>query len=804
MLKEKHMEEKSTKTELTAGYWHNWLIASKSSAKQHFDIATRAWNEYLLADTSAKGASDTVVNPPARFPLFWSSIKNLQPAYYARTPETVAKRMFDSEDHIARVACVILERLSKYSMSQYPIDDAMIQAVYEFLIADKATARVYLEEVKEKFLEEIQVLQSASGEYIDPTTGEVVPPDAEISLLEDGVTFTAKLEREQLVKVCTDIIPLTFSDVLHTSSAQSWCDVKTIAFGMWLSKSEFIDKFGPELLNQVMFGKADQKSDEVTKNENEAQAVQKVEDVIRIWEIWDKPSKKVFYMAENSSSDILKEMDDPYQLRDFFPCAPFIIGTKPPKSLYPTPMFKQLEPIIDQLHRLFTRITKMTSALRRRGIMDKSMEDVIDSINQLDDFEVIGSSHFQQLVESKAKGADPIWYLPLTELANALAEAQNLLASYKQLFFEISGVPDVVRGVTDAGETATSQQMKGDFYNVRSSWDQHLIQEMARKLIEMQCDLAIARMPEAMIIEVCHLQSLQQEDLPYVPEALQLLKNDKQRSIRIDIETDSLTYVQNSKKQEEKNLIVQTVMQGLTQVAQIGTSNPEFLRPAMQMLMMSLRGVDLGKAYEQSIESAVKALEDVSKQPPPPPPPDYEGMKVQVAQQKMQLEQQIETQKAQIEMAKFQMEQADQQLKQQKEQFDQYMRQQELGLKTQEVQLKAQEVAEDRQLETIKVGLNKQLEDVYAQIERQKLEIEAYRVQMSEREKLMEERRLDQQKVTDQITLLQQLTQEPKESSSQQPVVVNLNTASSKKITMQRDPLSGALVGTSEIINDGE
>lgn len=783
------------KEKLTVGYWNNWKTAAKQAAKQHWDISTRAWNEFLLANNSPVGAADTIVTPPARFPLFWSSIKNLQPAYYARTPETVAKRMFDHEDHDARVACIIAERLSKYGMSQYPIDPAMVHGTLDFLITDKATARIFLEVEEEEFLETIAVLQTSAGEFIDPNTGEVIPPEYPVELAEDGLTYLAQVKKKRLSKICTEPQPVPFSDVIHTPNAQCWSDVKTVAFKMWLTRAEFAEKFGQKKLEMVSFGVKDSdRSDTVTKNEGDAEMLANVTAGIDIWEIWDKPSKKVMYIPDKSATDFLDVLDDPYGLPEFFPCTPFIIGTKPPKSLYPTPMFKQLEPIIDQLHRLFTRITKMTSALRRRGIADKSMQDVIEAINDLDDFEIIGSSHFQTLVEQKQKGVDPIFYLPLAELSSALAEAQELLVAYKQLFFEISGVPDVVRGVTDYRETASAQQQKGMFYNVRSSWDQHLIQEMARCLIEMQCDLMLARMPDQMIFEVCHLQSLDPEDQARIPNALAILKDVKQRSIRIDIETDSLTFVQNQKKQEEKNQLVTTVMQGLTQVAQIGTTNPSFLKPAMDMLMMSMRGVDLGKAYEQSVESAVKSLEEASNVPPPPPPVDYEGQKIQLQMQDRQLEQ-----------LRLQLEQS-------KEYFNQQMKQQEfelkireLEIKNKEIDIKASQVAQDQQLEGVKVGINKQLEDLYAQLEMQRVQIEQYRVQMSEREKLIEERRLDQQKVADQLNLIEKLTQEPKETNaSQTPVIVNLNTASSKKITMQRDPVTGAMVGVSEVIENVE
>lgn len=742
-------------------YWYNWKQAAVKAAKSHYDISTRAYNEYLLAENSAKGAADTIAVPPARFPLFWSSIKNLQPAYYARTPETVAKRMFDDDDQVARTGSIVIERLSKYLLSQYPIDAAMINATYDFLITDKATARVYFEDEREIYQEQVQVIQNELGELIDIATGEILPPEAEVVVGEDGFTMFATIEQERIVKVCTEILPVSFGDVIHTPNAANWCDVDAVGFRLWLDRGKFVKLFGADKLKYVSFGQQKESDqDEVTKNEDNANSQYNVTYGVEVWEIWDKLTKKVRYICGQTPSKFLKEIDDPYKLRDFFPCAPFIIGTKPPKSLYPTPMFKQLEPIIDQLHRLFTRITRMTSALRRRGIADKSMTDVIESLNNLDDFEIIGSSHFQQLVESKAKGADPIWYLPLTELSNALVEAQNLLASYKQLFFEISGVPDVVRGVTDYRETASAQQQKGQFYNVRSSWDQHLIQELARKLIEMQIDLALATMPDDMLITVCHLQGLEPEIQTTLPAAFEMLRNTEQRVIRIDIETDSLTFVQDQTKQEQKNLIVTTVMQGLTQVAQIAQSSPAFLKPAMQMLMMSLRGVDLGKAYEQSVESALDAFEEASNQPLPPPPPDYEGMKIQMQQQEMMQKAQLEANKMQLTQLEAQIKQAELQIKQFTAQADAARQDKEIALKAQEIEQDAIKLQTDAALKTQELQLqagaiqskmdidqmNAELKAMESalnqQLETQKMQLEEMSHAMTMQEKLMEEKRL--------------------------------------------------------------
>jgi hypothetical protein len=70
---------------------------------------------------------------------------------------------------------------------------------------------------------------------------------------------------------------------------------------------------------------------------------------------------------------------------------------------------------------------------------------------------------------------------------------------FEAMFNNLSGVPDVVRGNTSPNETAAAQQQKGQFYNLRSSWDQLQFQEMARYVIEMQIEIALKKMPIDML-----------------------------------------------------------------------------------------------------------------------------------------------------------------------------------------------------------------------------------------------------------------------------------------------------------------
>ncbi|MGL4333791.1 MAG: hypothetical protein ACRCSC_01870, partial [Lactococcus garvieae] len=336
--------EKSSKIALAA-YYANWLSTTKKGSQEYESICNEAWAEYLAknANTSPNSSEYKKDDNITRYPIFWSVIENLQPAYYARTPETVAKRMFDHDDDVARVACLILERLSKYLLEVYPIDTAMSNAVLEFLISGRGTARIFLEEEKEIVTtsEEILLIQDPTTLQFLDQNGQPVDTATGVYQKETGEFFTVKEQTsEQVVKVCTHILPLNFEDIYINLNARNWSQVTRMAIKLWLTKAEFKEKFGEELANNINYETLKQK--ETNKEEKSF----KVSEGVEVFEIWDLPKKKVIYICENYKDDVLLELKDPYQLKGFFPVAPFVISTKDPKSLFPTPMYVQLKSTI--------------------------------------------------------------------------------------------------------------------------------------------------------------------------------------------------------------------------------------------------------------------------------------------------------------------------------------------------------------------------------------------------------------------------------------------------------------------------
>ena len=64
------------------------------------------------------------------------------------------------------------------------------------------------------------------------------------------------------------------------------------------------------------------------------------------------------------------------------------------------------------------------------------------------------------------KGAIDI--VDLTPIANAPNQSYQAMAQVKQQIYDITGISDIIRGQTNASETATAQQLKGNTHHCAS------------------------------------------------------------------------------------------------------------------------------------------------------------------------------------------------------------------------------------------------------------------------------------------------------------------------------------------------
>ncbi len=120
-------------------------------------------------------------------------------------------------------------------------------------------------------------------------------------------------------------------------------------------------------------------------------------------------------------------------------------------------------------------------------------------------------------------------------------------------------------------------------------------------------------------------------------QAVALLKNDKLRGFRIDIETDSIIEPDQQAMQQARTELLGAIAQFLPQAIQAGMAMPELKPLLARLLMFFLRGFkasrDIESAFEQFVDDMTKEAAN-----PAPKPPSPEQMKAQAEMQKQENE----------------------------------------------------------------------------------------------------------------------------------------------------------------------
>lgn len=749
-------QEHAVEKTKTCDYWFRWIRATKKAATRFNNDALEAWREYEkdVNDQVARqyrGRQDSI----NVYPIYNSICQSLFPAHYARTPQLVTEKLFSINDDVANTGCIILERLGKHLVLTSNFNEVMNYSVANFFHAAKATNQVLYEAEIVKTLKRIPAYPQGDGVTFLDETG--APITGEIKQDELGIFTEIEVDEADPDSQKIKLAPVPYDEVLHTPNANTNDDIKEMAFYFTCTKEEAEKKFKPEVLAAIQWKKGAAKSASESQEDNE-QMQDSPDYYMDGWEIYCKETEMVYWVSEMYPHGFLKDSEkDPYGFQNFFPAPPFIIQNKPRKNLYPRPMYVFLRPSLMQLHLMYDRVFGLIDSVRRRAIVDGE-EDVISALNAGDQ-EFVSAKSLKNIVEKG--GLDSmIWYIPVQELVNAISELNALEDRFTANVEKWAGLPDILQGQSDPIEALGTQEIKATAAHDRFKINKMQVQKLARDSIEMMIDLALKVFSDEKIARITGLKYMEPADQQRFPEALAMLRNDEERLIRIDIETDSLVFVDQGLKAQRRNVAIQSALNGMEKVVAMSQTNPALSAIAMKAVLLSLEGLEDGKQYQDQIKAIGQQLEEAAANPPPqpPPPPDYEGEKLQLQHQQLQLE-------AQKVSADEQRKNVELQQTQSALQFNQMLEQQKLQLEARRIELEAEVESLKLQLAgaetTSAVRLSKGDQELKAikqasdtSIAQQQLELDKVIKALDVKEKFLEEKRL-QQKEAD--TMLKQL-----------------------------------------------
>lgn len=599
-----------------------------------------------------RGEGDDANSDSDKFKIMWMVTEIQRPALYTGGAQADVRRKHLDKDPLARTASQLLERTTQCCMDDelHEFDYALDSCVSDYATVGRGQSRVVYDaefEPSKKYINEDEktaLEMEGNGEDIksDETGFYLEGPKKKVS--ED-----AWIEH------------VRWDDFAH-SDGHKWEDVWWVAFASWLTKEDLTEQFGKEIAEEVptcgMVRNDEQFGDYLGYEKGR-------DDFARVWEFWSKRTGKVYKVAQNYREFLEKPRDDPYGLKGFFPCPRPLDMINTTGRLEPIPEYKMYEDQALEINRLTGRIDRLIESIKACGIYDPRLGSAVGKLFDADDNEMIAAEDFASVANSGGIEGS-VMFSPIGTFADVLAKLAIERQQNKEIVYEVVGLGDVMRGVTNPREAYKTQEMKAQLASGSTSRmrrKQKRVERFVRDDIRLLAEIVGELFDEETILAKSNLEVEPQK----LNAAVQLLRSDTAREYKIDVESDT-TVAQDDEQRKQEFTEFMTALSGMMsqgmQAAEAGMLPPGMVA---QFILYGVRRFKGGRNMEEEIEQAFQQMEEAKKQQEGKPSPEQEA-----AQAKQQLEMQKLELKKQEMMADMQMNAA------------------ELGLKAQELEQKGQ------------------------------------------------------------------------------------------------------------------
>jgi hypothetical protein len=568
-------------------------------------------------------------NETAKFNILWANVQTLIPAVYAKLPKADVSRRFGDNDQVGRVAASLVERALDFEIEHYPD----FRATMKYCVEDR-------------FLGGRGVAWVRYEPHVSP-----------IGVEDDGVQITEDIERgegappdlEEIDYECAPVDYVHWKDFGH-SQARTWEEVTCVWRWVYMTRDALVERFGEETARRIPM---DQGPDQL----NAYRDSKRQQNLAKICELWDKETLKVYWFTKGMPQ-VIDVRDDPLGLEGFFPCPKPLYATTTSDNLVPVPDFILYQDQAMELDILSDRIDGLVKSLRVRGVYDASQPALQRLMTEGDNNALIPVDKWAAFSEKGGlKGS--IDLLPLDTLASALIQCYQARADIKAQIYEITGIADIIRGQTAASETATAQQIKGQYAGLRLRSMQEDVALFATEVIRLKAQIMCLKYQPKTILEYAAAQQMSEADQALIPQALELLQNKPLRNFRIDIAADSLVQIDEAQNKRDRLEFIQAFGGFLQQALPVGQNAPQMVPVMVDLLKYGVQAFKQARPLEGSLDQALEQMKQAQGQPQENPAAQQAQAEAQMEMQKAQADMQIESQKAQmqgqLEQAKLQM-----------------------------------------------------------------------------------------------------------------------------------------------------
>lgn len=494
--------------------------------------------------------------------IFWSTIETLKPFLYFKQPKPYLERSGKSANKVEKLACDILSKSLIWNLQQFDFDSIIKYARNDFLISGCGI-------VWERYHPNFEFVSSAQDSK-------------------------RKIEIKSSEKVISEYVnPENF--LADCDEVGIWEDVSWVARKIYMSKEQAIATFG----ETACFNLADKEDDKDCKD-------------ICIYEIWDKESKKVYWLAKEKTDDFIRVANNPLKTQGFFPCPKPIFATLTNDSIIPVPDYCLIKELLSELNGIHSRMRLTMQALKVSGAYDNSFPELGSILNK--DVTLVAAKDFQRLKDCGGlKGI--LDFIPIEQYITALEQLAQRRQDIINQIYEITGVSDIMRGSSNSEDTATAVTKKTNFGTLRNQDRQNDMQRFIKDLFTIKAEIICEQFSAETLLGFLPPE---QQILPEAWQAVLLLKDEKMRGMILEIENDN---VFNAEAEAEKTLSGIKALNELIISALPTVSQQPLLLPLYRSMIESFcTSLPKARPFESVIEKVFNAVEaDLNKKEPEQP-----------------------------------------------------------------------------------------------------------------------------------------------------------------------------------------
>lgn len=512
-----------------AFYWKGQIANFKSDNKDYFSKAKKCEEAYC--DTKS-------------YNIFYSNVQLLKAYLLTNDPKPEVERRFlkkVASDKLQYNTCLELANVLEGALSYY---------------TDKEDFR---KKLKKAIEDETKVGRGVLWVTYEPTISKVV----------DELGQEQEVVSGREIKIDS----LGYEDYACSTSInkeQIW----------WKARRHLLGK--EELKEQFNYEAQDEELNFTTGKDTDRKLAE-------VWEIWDKTEKKrVYILAQCVKNEFLKESDDPYGISTFFPCEDITVLTNG-KNIIPIPEYELYRKKAVELNNVSALADMLENKVKFVITTDKTNQDnVLDMANASE-----GDIVTLQTPNPMATGNNGAYlgFLPIKEAVELLEHREMKKAQLKQDIYDITGIADIMRGQTDARETATAQQIKGVFGTLRFQDRQKQVQDFVVSIFEIIAEI---------ICENWDAETLQDITSTYLPS--------EEEKMQIQAKIAQLQVIQSNPQ------YMLAVQQGALQLPQVTKEEYNILeQPTWDMLIQIMRDDKL-RNYSIDVQSSATVFDDLAEQ----------------------------------------------------------------------------------------------------------------------------------------------------------------------------------------------